>query len=147
MRPNQVAEPHGDQAERHRAENVQSGAQPLALLGEVESLQAERGEGGVTAADANHEKFARGVASEPAAVWTGAAGENADEQRAADVGDECAPGKTIAPARLAEVGDPEAGDAPERTAEGDPNVCNSHGRKLVGRYRYGWLPKNLDVGK
>lgn len=147
MCADQMTEPHGNKAERHRAEDVQARAQPLALLSEVESLQTERRERGVTAADADHQKFARGVAGEPAAVRARATGENADEQRAADVGDECAPGKTITPACVAEIGDPEAGDASERAAKSDPNVSNSHGRKLVGQHRYGWLPENLDVGK
>src|SRR5664279_490233 len=89
----QVAEPDGDQAGDERTDRVAAGLQPLAVTGEVERLQAERGKRRVAAADAGHEKLPRVAPGENPAVRAGQGGVKADDERARDIDDKRAPRK------------------------------------------------------
>ena len=54
-----MAEPHCDQAEHDGEQDIASGIEPFAIAEEIQGLQAEGGEGGVTPADAGHEQLDR----------------------------------------------------------------------------------------
>ena len=57
-------------------------AWPFAVTGEIECLQAERGEGGEATEQPNHDELAHGRACEDAAVGPGQRCEEADYERA-----------------------------------------------------------------
>src|SRR5664279_3061326 len=128
----QVAEPDGHQAGDDRTDRVAAGLQPLAVTGEAEGLQAERGKRRVTAAEASHEKLPRMAAGEDAAVRCGQGGVKADDERAGDIDDQRAPWERGAKMAGHNTGQKEARHAAERAAQGDEKV-EHHDRTVSGR--------------
>src|SRR6266540_4646174 len=88
----EISQPYRDHAANERKDGVCTRVEPFAVTRQVERLQAERGERGVTATDANHEKGACAWRNQPASVRPGERGEQADEERAGNVDEERAPG-------------------------------------------------------
>src|SRR5262245_37774380 len=100
-----VTEPHGDHARGYGKDNIPTGVQPFAVAKQVERFAAERGERGVTAADAEHEELCSRRADEAASAGFGPRGEKADQERAGDIDGEGAPGKCFAPLTADGAGD------------------------------------------
>src|SRR5262245_55035467 len=67
-RREQAAHPDAEQAQHDREADVRAGPRPLALLCEVQRLQAEGGEGREASEDAGHPEVARHGARRRAAV-------------------------------------------------------------------------------
>src|ERR1051326_5624582 len=119
-----IPQPHGEEAEQDGEADVGPGIEPLAVPGQVEGLEAERGKGGVAAADADHEKLAGGGAGERAAVGVGPGGEEADDEGAGDIDDEGADREGLAEAPGDGSGEPVAGYSAQGAARGDPEIIH-----------------------
>src|SRR4051794_39492955 len=92
----EVAEPHRKEAEHEGQADVAPGPPHLAVADQGEGLQAERGEGGVAAAQADHHELPRFRPDQQATVWAGERSEEADDERADDVDDQRPPREQIA---------------------------------------------------
>src|SRR5215472_264411 len=82
-----MAEPNREQAQYHRAANIEGGLQPFAIAHEIERLQTERGKRRVPAAEADHHELPPGSADENTSVGTGQRGEESDDEGTDDVDD------------------------------------------------------------
>src|SRR5690349_14853810 len=80
--------PYGDQAESDRGSDVEANVKPLAILHQIECLQAERGERRIPAEHADHDELPGRGADQQAAVRTGQCSEKADDERPYDIDDE-----------------------------------------------------------
>src|SRR6266852_147800 len=87
------AGPDRQQAQRHRAADVAERSPPVTVAGESQRLQAEGREGGVAAAQADQEKLAHRQAAGKCAARRDDGGEDANDQAAADIDHQGAPGK------------------------------------------------------
>ena len=108
--------------------DIAAGLQPFAVTGEVQRLQAERGEGGVAAEDAGHDELARRRAGEDAAVRARQRGEEADDERAEHVHEQRAPGEGLAEQPRCDARAPIACDPAKRAAERDPQIKSERER-------------------
>ena len=118
----QESQPHADQAQGYREQNVAGGIKPFAIVDEVQGLQAERGKRGVTAADAEHEKL-RGEGARlriHATFRTCHRPNDTDSKRAGDIDEEGAPRKGLAETAGDDARKPVAPDTAERTADCHP---------------------------
>src|ERR1041384_598378 len=79
-----VAEPDGEEAERHGTEDVQSSVQPFAVAREIERLQAEGGKRRVTAAEAGHQEIPRRRAEQHPSLGAAESEDETDDERAGD---------------------------------------------------------------
>src|SRR5262245_12165968 len=97
----------------------------LAVVEQVQGLQAEGGEGRVAAAQADHDELAHGRGNEQAAVGAGEREEQADHERARDVDDQRAPREGLADQPCGDAGAPVAEHAPQGAADPDPEIGHS----------------------
>src|SRR6266852_1758532 len=107
-----MTQPDPQQAEDKREHAIGPGSEPLSILGQTERLQAKGREGGVTAANAEHEELAkRGGYESPTTLRPGEAGKYTDEERTTDVDQQCAIRKSLTD----RVGNPPGGSPPGET--------------------------------
>ena len=111
-----VAEPNAEETKNEGENGVGAGAEPFAVFSEGQGLQAERRESGVAAADADHEKLAKGGRGEDAAFGAGEGGEGADDEGAGDIDEESAPRESLADALATKPETPQRARLPEAAA-------------------------------
>src|ERR1051325_2101198 len=88
-----MAEPDGCQTRDDRKDHIAGRIKPLPVLRKVKRLQAEGGNGGVPAANADHEKLAEPRGRKPAPFGPGEGREKADRKRAGYVDQQRTPGE------------------------------------------------------
>ena len=119
------AEPHGNHAEGDGQNDIAAGIKPFTFAQQIQGLQAERGERGVAASDADHQEL-RGEQARlriHPAFGNRQRADDADDERAGDIDGERAPRKGRAKFFRDKAVDPEARHTAERAAQGDPKIC------------------------
>src|SRR5450759_1225591 len=119
-----MTQPHRNQTQYHRTDNVRARPKPFAALSQFECLPTERGKRGVTAAHAVDEKWAEARGREPASFRGGEGRKKSDDERAGHVDDQRAQRKCLAePCCGDQAGKPETTHAAQRAAHCHPQVC------------------------
>ena len=121
-----MAQPDGDEAQRKGEHGICAGFEPFAIADERERLQAERGKRRVAAADADHHELPGRGRNEPASLRPGQRGEPADDERAGDIHQQRAPGKSLAELAGDETRSSKPGDAAQPAAEKDPKIAHNN---------------------
>src|SRR5919198_540091 len=91
-----VAQPDREQASENRENDIAHHPEPFAVAREVQRLQAKRGKRRETAAYPDHHELTNGGIDEKAALRSREAAEGTDDERAADIHHQRAPGKVLA---------------------------------------------------
>src|SRR5258708_145829 len=127
-----VAEPHGNQAEGQGQREVGGGGERPPGAQQVESLEAEGGEGGVAAAQPDHDELPPKRADQQASVRAGEGGEEADDEGADDIDEDRHPRKSHRPQRRRQQAAAIARRAAERAAEADREICGDRVHRMAG---------------
>src|SRR5271156_1572733 len=117
-----MAEPDGAEAEQQRQADIGGGGQRPAALQQGERLQAEGGEGGIAAAQPDHDELPAERAHIDAAVGAGEGGEAADDEGADEVDDDGAPGEKRPPQRHRQQAAAVAGETAQGAADADDEI-------------------------
>src|ERR1035441_7818660 len=90
-RAKEMTQPNTEQAEYQRQHRIGARCEPLAILGQVEGLQAERRERRVAPADTEHEELAESGGRHPPPLRPRRRGKPPDNKRSEErrVGKEC----------------------------------------------------------
>ena len=112
-----VAQPYGQHAEADREEDIETAAQPIAVVEQIERLQAKGGKSGVPAEDADRDKLTKGGRNQHGPFRAGQPGKEADHKAARDIHDQRADGKSLAVLPAEKAGKPHARGSPERAAQ------------------------------
>ena len=115
-----MPEPNGGEAENYRPDDVTASMEPLFFLEEFQGLEAEGREGGVTAADTDHEKLAAGGTHHEASRRIGQGCEEANGKRTADIHKEGAPREGFTELSGDEARKPESGERSQGAAKTYP---------------------------
>src|SRR6266496_2579936 len=108
-----VPKPDCDEAQDKRENGICSSPEPFAVLSQVQRLQAERRECRISATNAEHEDLAERRWSKEASFSSGQCGKETNDERAADVDRQRAPGESLTNA----VGDKPRSSPPGKSAE------------------------------